>query len=56
MLGDKKAWAPRIAEGMDDMYEGAINGKGIMQPKGGHKSQTDNEVRAAVDYMVGKSK
>jgi len=55
-LGDKEAWAPRIAAGMESMYHIALNGEGAMPPKGGNSALSDDEVKAAVDYMVGKSK
>ena len=56
-LGDKAGWEPRIAQGMDTLYERAIKGfvgeSGIpMPPKGGNMSLSDDEVKAAVDYMV----
>lgn len=50
-LGDKAAWGPRIAEGMDAMMHIAINGKGAMPPRGA-TTATDDELRAAVEYMV----
>ena len=56
VLGDKKAWEPRIAKGMDEMYESAIEGKGIMPARGGHKSLTDDKVKAAVDYLIEERK
>lgn len=53
-LGDKAAWAPRIKQGADVLYAHAIKGfqgkAGMMPPKGG-SSASDEEVRAAVDYM-----
>lgn len=55
MLGDKAAWAPRIAQGMETLYEHSIKGfmgKGLMPPKGGRSDLPDEEVKAAVDYMV----
>ena len=55
-LGDKAAWAPRIAGGMDDMYHTALKGEGAMPAKGGNSALSDDEVKAAVDYMVSKSK
>lgn len=55
-LGDKAAWAPRLAEGMDTVYKIALNGKGAMPPKGGNMSLSDEEVKAAVDYMVSQVK
>ncbi len=55
-LDDKDDWAPRIANGMGDLYESALNGKGAMPAKGGNRVLSDEEVKAAVDYMVEKSK
>jgi cytochrome c5 len=54
-VGDKEAWAPRIATGMDALYSSAINGKNVMPPKGTCASCTDDELKAAVDYMVSQS-
>jgi cytochrome c5 len=50
--GDSKAWAPRIEQGRETMYENTINGKAAMPPKGGKPSLTDEQVEMAVDYMV----
>lgn len=59
-LGDKAGWAERAAQGNDVLYERAIKGftgaSGIpMPPKGGNMSLSDDEVKAAVDYMVNNS-
>ena len=53
--GDKAAWEPRMAQGMDAMVANAIKGKGAMPPKGGNMSLSDAEVKSAVEYMLGKS-
>ncbi len=50
-LGDKAAWAPRLAAGIDGMTASVIKGKGAMPPKGG-SSASDADLRAAVEYMV----
>ncbi|MGB6104380.1 MAG: c-type cytochrome, partial [Pusillimonas sp.] len=50
-LGDKAAWAPLIAEGLDSMVTIAINGKGAMPPRGGSQA-SDAEIKAAVEYML----
>ena len=50
--GDAKAWEPRLAQGIETLYDHAINGLNIMPPKGGNASLSDEEVKAAVDYMV----
>jgi cytochrome c5 len=54
-LGDKAAWAPRIAQGIDVLHANAIKGKGAMPPKGG-SSASDADVNAVVNYMVSASK
>ena len=51
-FGDKATWAPYIATGMDTMVAVAIKGKGAMPPKGGAVSASDDDIRAAVQYMV----
>lgn len=54
-LGDKAAWAPRIKQGNAALYNSAIKGKNAMPPKGG-SSASDDEIKAAVDYMTSASK
>jgi cytochrome c5 len=55
-LGDKDAWAPRIATGVDAMLAVAIKGKGAMPPKGACAACTDDDLKAAIEYMVSQSK
>ncbi len=59
-VGDKANWAPRIAQGMDTLNKHAIDGyqgaAGVMPPKGGFSHLSDEQVQAAVDYMVSASK
>ncbi|MGI9026467.1 MAG: c-type cytochrome [Burkholderiaceae bacterium] len=58
-FADKAAWAPRIAESLDTLYEHAIKGyqgkSGVMPPKGG-SSAPDDDVKAAVRYMANAAK
>ena len=54
-VGDKAAWAPRIALGIDELTKVAIHGKGAMPPKGG-SSASDADIKAVVTYMVNASK
>jgi cytochrome c5 len=58
--GDKADWGPRIAQGNELLYKHAIEGftgaKGLMPARGGGTALTDDEVKAAVDYMVDKSR
>jgi cytochrome c5 len=51
-LGDKGAWAPRIAKGNDALYSSVMKGLNAMPPKGGCMSCSEDELRAAVDYIV----
>ena len=55
-FGDKAAWAPRIATGNDALYNSALHGKNAMPAKGGNPALSDADVKAAVDFMVGKAK
>lgn len=58
-LGDKADWGPRIAQGKDTLYKHAIEGfngqKGAMPAKGGSPSLSDDDVKAAVDFIASKA-
>jgi cytochrome c5 len=54
-VGDKAAWEPRLAQGMDTLMSTALKGKGAMPPKGGHANLSDAEIKAAIEYMLEKS-
>ena len=51
-LGDKAAWAPRIAKGNDALFLSVKNGLKAMPPKGTCMSCSEDELRAAMEYMV----
>jgi len=51
-FGDKAAWAPYIKTGMDAMVKVAMQGKPPMPPKGGAANASEEDIRAAVQYMV----
>jgi len=57
-LEDGAAWEPRIAQGMDMLYQHALEGytgpTGYMPPKGARLDLSDQEVNGAVDYMLGE--
>ena len=59
-LGDKGQWAKRVAKGVDTLYASAVNGvqgsAGAMPARGGNPALSNAEVRAAVDYIVARSK
>lgn len=50
-LGDKAAWAPRLALGVDGLTASAIKGKNAMPPKGASNA-SEAEIKAVVTYMV----
>ena len=51
-FGDKEAWAPRIAKGNDILFLSLKNGLKAMPPKGGCMTCNDDDLRAAMEYMV----
>lgn len=55
-LGDGKDWASRLAQGNEALYDHAVRGyrgsKGSMPSRGSNAKLSENEVKAAVDYMV----
>ena len=55
-LGDTLAWEPRLAKGMDVLYQNSINGMPPAMPvKGLCLSCSDEDLKALVDYMVNLS-
>jgi cytochrome c5 len=54
-LGDKQAWAPRLAQGLDTLRQHALQGIRGMPPKGGRTDLADEAVIDAVAYMVQQS-
>jgi cytochrome c5 len=52
VLGDADAWQPRIAQGMDTLWDHTLNGIGAMPPKGTCMACSDDELRAAMDHML----
>jgi cytochrome c5 len=59
-FGDKAAWAPRIAQGMDTLHAHALQGyqgkAGYMPPKGGRTDLSDQSIVNGVDYIIAASK
>ncbi|MFV8819419.1 c-type cytochrome [Haliea sp. E17] len=54
---DASKWEPRVAKGRDVLYEHALEGfygpgSTMMPARGGNDSLSDEQVTAAVDYMV----
>lgn len=55
-FGDRAAWAPRIALGIDALTQSVIHGKNAMPPRGLAANATDAELRAAVQYLTSAAK
>lgn len=58
-IGHERSWRARIDQGMDVLIEHAIQGhqgsKGTMPARGGVPELTDQEIEAAVSYVVAHS-
>jgi len=55
-LGDKTAWGPRIKQGTAALVAAVVKGKGAMPPRAGKAALVDEDIKAAVEYMVGQAK
>jgi cytochrome c5 len=55
ILGDAAAWEPRIAKGIETLYDNAWNGIDAMPAKGLCMDCTREELDNAVDYMIENS-
>jgi cytochrome c5 len=55
-LGSSADWGPRVAKGLDKLYSNAIGGVNSMPPKGACAACSDDDIKAAVKYMVDGSK
>ena len=53
-LGDKAAWAPRIALKLDGLVKSATAGKNAMPPKGGSDAN-EAELTRAIVFMANKA-
>ena len=52
---DTAAWKERAAKGLDAMVAIAIKGQGGMPPRGGNPALTDEELRAAIEFMLAQA-
>jgi len=60
-VGDKAAWGPRLAQGIDTLVKHAIDGYhgpdgNFMPPKGGNPALTEEQVTNAVHWIVDQAK
>ena len=56
-IGDTGAWNVRLrnAGSVEQLVQSAARGKGNMPPRGGQTQLTDDDLRAAIQYMIGRS-
>lgn len=56
MFGDVAAWASKLEKGIEIVYANAINGINAMPARGTCMDCNDDEVIAAIDYILDNSK
>ena len=54
-INDATEWKKRLAEGLNTVYQKAIQGVGNMPPKGGRTDLSDQNFKKIVDYMLKKA-
>jgi cytochrome c5 len=56
-IGDGAAWGARLkdAGSIDGLVESAEHGKRSMPPRGGHPELTEDDLKAAIQFMLSKS-
>ncbi len=54
-VGKNDEWAPRIKQGKETLYKHALEGFNTMPAKGGNAGLSDDEIKAAVNYMANQS-
>ena len=54
IIGNRKMWMPRLAQGQDVLVRHAIEGYNydMMPPRGGNPNLSDDDIRRAVAYFV----
>ena len=52
LLGDREKWQPSIDKGMDAMLATSLAGLNLMPPKGACVDCSEEEMRAAIQYMI----
>jgi cytochrome c5 len=50
-IGDRAAWTPRLAKGLDKLVKSAVHGRGHMPARGGAPELSDVEIQGAILYM-----
>jgi len=50
--GDQSVWAARVGLGNDVLYQSVIKGKNLMPARGGATGASNEDIEAAVDFML----
>lgn len=45
-------WAPRLEQGFDTVWQNALNGINAMPPMGTCGTCSDDDIKAAIEYMI----
>ena len=54
-IGDRRAWEKRLTAGEARLLRSATEGRGAMPPNGGLADLSEQELRAAIDFMIRSS-
>lgn len=54
IIGNKKMWGDRPAQGIDTLVQHAAEGFGLMPAKGGNTDLTNEQLKAAITFMLSK--
>ncbi len=54
VIGNKYNWAKRAPQGIDVLVDHAMNGYGLMPAKGGKEHLQEEDIRAAITFMLSK--
>lgn len=54
-VGKKNEWAPRVAQGLETLFNNSLTGLNDMPARGGNINLSDEDVKNAVAFMVSKS-
>jgi cytochrome c5 len=55
VIGDKAAWEPRYAQGLETLVSHAVNGLNAMPPKGGASNLSEAEIQEAIVWMLAET-
>jgi len=54
-VGDKAAWGPRAAKGIDGLLASATHGLNAMPPRGTCADCSDDELKGAIEHMLSQT-